>query len=166
MIQQNFWMNCWPQRFKMWKQDYVWRLRGTLYTGTKGSRTPNDPHPQNYPQIDPKMISSPERFPKIDPKRIPQLHPEMMPQHATGKYLQAQNKQEETEDSGNIWNNLSRINKWLTKQTDINSYSFVEKSLQDLQWCINSIQGVFQASGASCINFIQLTRAHKWRLAG
>ena len=68
------------------------------------------------------MISSPERFPKIDPKRIPQLHPEMMPQHATGKYLQAQNKQEETEDSGNIWNNLSRINKWLTKQTDINSY--------------------------------------------
>ena len=68
------------------------------------------------------MISSPERFPKIDPKRILQLHPEMMPQHANGKYLQAQNKQEETEDSGNIWNNLSRINKWLTKQTDINSY--------------------------------------------
>ena len=43
-------------------------------------------------------------------KGIPQLDPEMIPQHANGKYLQAQNKQEETEDCGNIWNNLNRIN--------------------------------------------------------
>ena len=88
----------------------------------------NDPHPQNDPQIDPKMICNPKRFPKIDPEMmpstegIPQLDPEMITQHANGKYLQAQNKQEETEESGNIWNNLNRINEWLTKQTDINSY--------------------------------------------
>lgn len=53
---------------------------------------------------------------------IPLLDAKMIPQHVNGKYLQAQNKQEETEDSGNIWNNLNRINEWLTKQTDINSY--------------------------------------------
>lgn len=44
---------------------------------------------------------------------IPQLDPEMITQHANGKYLQAQNKQEETQE---------RINEWLTKQTDLNSY--------------------------------------------
>jgi len=43
-------------------------------------------------------------------KGIPQLDPEMIPQHVNRKYLQAQNKQEETEDSANIWNNLNRIN--------------------------------------------------------
>ena len=33
---------------------------------------------------------------------IPRLDPEMITQHANGKYLQAQNKQEETEESSNI----------------------------------------------------------------
>ena len=66
------------------------------------------------------MICNPERFPKIDPEMMPS--PKGIHQHADGKYLQAQNKQEETEDNGNIWNNLYRINDWLTKQTDINSY--------------------------------------------
>ena len=55
-------------------------------------------------------------------KGIPQLDPETIIQHANGKYLQAQNKQEETQESGNIWNNLIRINEWLTKQADLNSY--------------------------------------------
>ena len=55
-------------------------------------------------------------------KGIPLLDAEMIPQHLNGKYLQAQNQQEKTEDRGNIWNNLNRINEWLTKQTDINSY--------------------------------------------
>lgn len=55
-------------------------------------------------------------------KGIPLLDAEMISQHLNGKYLQAQNKQEKTEDRGNIWNNLNRINEWLTKQTDINSY--------------------------------------------